>query len=112
MEPKPSTPERSAALSFYLALMTAECLSLTGHHGPIIVEGPFAVNTGYCEMLHAATNWPIFVSESATGTSQGAALLTLNSSALPDGLGPVPFDATNGSSYRTYAEKWRKALGS
>ena len=109
-EPKQTTPERSAALSFYLALMTAECLSLTGHQGPIVVEGPFAANTAYCEMLHAATNWPIFVSESATGTSQGAALLTLDTSTLPERLGPVPFDATNDSNYRAYAEEWRRAL--
>jgi len=58
-EPEHGTPERIAALSFYLALMTAECLSITGHQGPIIVEGPFATNTGYIAMLCAATNWPI-----------------------------------------------------
>jgi sugar (pentulose or hexulose) kinase len=32
-----SPGERSAALSFYLALMTAECLAMTGAAGPVIV---------------------------------------------------------------------------
>ena len=90
--------------------MTAECLSLTGHQGPIIVEGPFATNTGYCEMLHAATNCPILVSENATGTSQGAALLALNSGTIWKGKGPVPFRSSNDTNYRAYAEKWRAAL--
>ncbi|WP_298934054.1 FGGY-family carbohydrate kinase [uncultured Ruegeria sp.] len=108
-EPKQGTPERIAALSFYLALMTAECLSLTGHRGPIVVEGPFATNNGYCEMLRAATNWPIFVSESATGTSQGAALLSLKSDALPESVEPSPFRSANDPTHRAYAERWRRA---
>ncbi len=110
-EPEPGTPERTAALSFDLALMTAECLSLTGHLGPIVVEGPFATNNGYCEMLSAATNWPVFVAASATGTSQGAALLSLRSDVLPKGLEPSPFTPTDDSKYRAYAERWRKAVG-
>lgn len=110
-EPEPGTPERGAALSFYLAMMTAECLTLTGHRGSIIVEGPFASNIGYCEMLNAVSDWPILVSESATGTSQGAALLALSSSsALPEVLGPVPFRLTIDASYSAYAEKWRRAM--
>jgi len=76
-EPEISSPERTAALSFYLAMMTSECLSLTGHQGPIIVEGPFAANTGYSRMLSAATKCKVLAAESATGTSQGAAILAL-----------------------------------
>ena len=110
-EPEQGTPERSAALSFYLAMMTAECLSLTGHQGPIIVEGPFAANVSYCEMLHAVTDWPIFLSNSATGTSQGAAQLALSSGIFPEGPRPMPFRSSSDSDYRAYAEKWRRALG-
>ena len=108
-EPEQGTPERGAALSFYLAMMTAECLSLTRHRGPIVVEGPFATNNGYCEMLSAATRCDILISESATGTSQGAALLALKSGVLPEELGPMPFEATNDPNYRAYAENWRMA---
>jgi len=74
-EPKVGTVERSACTGFYLALVTAECLNLIGHNGPIIVEGPFAKNSAYCRMLEAATHCPVEISDSATGTSQGAALL-------------------------------------
>ncbi|MEO0666551.1 MAG: FGGY-family carbohydrate kinase [Pseudomonadota bacterium] len=74
-EPEIGTAARGVAAGFYLALVTAECLSLIGHRGPILVEGPFARNTAYRHMLHAATGAPVEVSESATGTSQGAALL-------------------------------------
>ena len=109
-EPEHGAPERIVALSFYLALMTAECLSLTGHRGPIVVEGPFAANDGFCEMLSAATNWPVLVSESATGTSQGAALLSLESNALPKGLDPDTFRSANTSDLRSYAERWRRAV--
>ncbi|MEM9632657.1 MAG: FGGY-family carbohydrate kinase [Pseudomonadota bacterium] len=71
-----SDGERFAALSFYLALMTAECLAMTGAKGPIIVEGPFASNSLFTRMLEAATERPVEAAEgSVTGTSIGAALL-------------------------------------
>ncbi len=110
-EPPRGSPERAAALGFYLAMMTAECLSLTGHDGPIIVEGPFAANTGFCEMLGAATGWPILISESATGTSQGAALLALKSETLPKGLTPKPFKPNEILNAQDYAKRWRSGLG-
>jgi sugar (pentulose or hexulose) kinase len=67
--------EKSVALSWYLALMTTECLSMIGARGPSIVEGPFARNTDYIAMLEAATGRPVQLSHSATGTSIGASLL-------------------------------------
>ncbi|MAM60435.1 FGGY-family carbohydrate kinase [Maritimibacter sp. UBA3975] len=67
--------EKGVALSWYLALMTRECLSMVGAAGPIIVEGPFARNGNYVAMLNAATGRPVRLSHSATGTSIGASLL-------------------------------------
>ncbi|CCV13881.1 FGGY-family carbohydrate kinase [Mesorhizobium sp. STM 4661] len=67
--------QRFAAISFYLALMTATCLDLIGAGGPTIVEGPFARNRLFTRMLAAATARPVIASEAATGTSIGAALL-------------------------------------
>lgn len=65
-----------AATSFYLAMMTAECLALTGAENHTVVEGPFAGNALYLRMLAAATGRPVeAVRRSATGTSIGAALL-------------------------------------
>ncbi|ESY74213.1 FGGY-family carbohydrate kinase [Mesorhizobium sp. M0051] len=67
--------QRFAAISFYLALMTATCLDLIGADGPTIVEGPFARNRLFVDMLAAATGRTVVASEAATGTSIGAALL-------------------------------------
>ncbi len=67
--------ERFAAISFYLALMTATCLELIGADGPTTVEGPFARNRLFVGMLAAATARTVIASEAATGTSIGAALL-------------------------------------
>ena len=70
-----SPGQRFAAISFYLALMTATCLGLIGGDGPTTVEGPFARNPLFIRMLAAATGRPVIASETSTGTSIGAALL-------------------------------------
>lgn len=68
--------ERFVALSYYLALMTAECLTMIGAAGPIVVEGPFARNPLYLNMLQAVSGRAVEAAEgSLTGTSIGAALL-------------------------------------
>ncbi|WP_102224916.1 FGGY-family carbohydrate kinase [Acidimangrovimonas sediminis] len=101
---------RAAAVAFYLALMTAECLGLAGAAGPVIVEGPFAANLPYLRMLGAATGRPILRSASRTGTSAGAALLAArpgDATARPD-LRPV--GDTDDPALRSYARRWRQAL--
>ena len=108
--PLPGTQERAAALAFYLALMTAECLSLTGHTGPIFVEGPFAKNKGFCEMLTAATNCTVVATDTTTGTSQGAALLALNGRALRTALEGTRYLPQQHRSYEQYANTWRRAV--
>ncbi|TIT88356.1 MAG: carbohydrate kinase, partial [Mesorhizobium sp.] len=67
--------QRFAAVSFYLALMTATCLELIGGDGPTTVEGPFAQNRLFIRMLAAVTGRAVIASETSTGTSIGAALL-------------------------------------
>ncbi|QRM30921.1 FGGY-family carbohydrate kinase [Microvirga sp. VF16] len=69
------------AASLYAALMTKACLDLTRAAGPVIVEGPFARNALYTEALSKATGRPVIAVSSSTGTSVGAALLALESSA-------------------------------
>ena len=67
---------RNCVASFYCALRTAECLKLIGALGPIYVEGPFAKNILFLEMLAVATNRVVYPSGAgSTGTSLGAALL-------------------------------------
>ncbi|MBP1861833.1 FGGY-family carbohydrate kinase [Rhizobium herbae] len=98
-------PERFVVVSFYLALMSATCLDLIGAQGEIVVEGPFAANATYLRMLSAATGRPVLIgSQSATGTSLGAACLADGSRAQVHTLefiGEMPAD------YAGYAEKWR-----
>ncbi|CAN7687789.1 FGGY-family carbohydrate kinase [Rhizobium sp. LjRoot258] len=68
--------ERYAALCLYLALMNQACLDLIGAQGPIIVEGPFALNDPYLMLLAALTSREVIAVPGSTGTSQGAALLS------------------------------------
>ena len=82
--------ERIAALPFYLAQMTDTCLSLIGAAGPVVVEGPFARNPDFLDMLASLRPAGIEVATSATGTSAGAALLCLTEVAAPgDPAGPA-----------------------
>lgn len=92
-----------AAVSFYLALMTAACLSLIGAKGKKIVEGPFSDNKLYCDMLATATLSPVQPSH-GTGTSVGAAMLTTST-------GGRSRKSTQGQinaqpKLRNFAEKW------
>ena len=100
--------QRMVALSWYLALMTATCLDLIGARGPAIIEGPFARNADFLDMLAALRPEGVETAASATGTSVGAALLC-----LPDAQGPrtqahgLPGHA---QSLRAYAAGWRRRL--
>lgn len=67
--------QREAALSFYLALMTATGLQAIGAQGPTVVEGPFTANRLYLSMLATATGRPVIPSPSRTGTAVGTAML-------------------------------------
>lgn len=104
-----SDAQQEVALTFYLALMTAACLALTGAAGPVIVEGPFAANPAYCRMLAAATGRPVLRAGSQTGTSIGAALLFGAPQIPPPLVATVP--AANVVDYQIYARDWRAAIG-
>jgi sugar (pentulose or hexulose) kinase len=88
--------------------MTAECLSLIGAEGPVVVEGPFGRNALYLEMLAATTGRPV---GSAGGEAQagiGAALLAARPGSLP------PFRAheprLDRSAATRYAAEWRARI--
>ncbi|MEP2640504.1 FGGY-family carbohydrate kinase [Roseobacter sp.] len=104
-EPAVGSGARSAALSFYLALMTDTCLRLTGAQGPTIVEGPFARNIEFTAMLAASTGREVLTSAAATGTSIGAALLFEGQANLTR---PVPATSVyERTKLRRYADLWR-----
>jgi len=107
---RPATEgQRMVALSWYLALMTATCLDLVGAQGPTIVEGPFARNGDFLDMLAALRGQGVETAASATGTSVGAALLCLpDAAAARSTPRPPPASA---ESLRAYARQWRAAVG-
>lgn len=95
-------PEEAAALAFYLALMTAECLSMIGADGPTVVEGPFATNAEYLAMLASATGRDVLTApDNSTGTAMGAALLAAPGK-VASGVAVTPDPRL-----RPYAKAWR-----
>lgn len=109
-EPPVRSIERTVATGFYLALMTAECLSLTGHMGTVIIEGPFAGNPSFCSMLATATNCNVEASDSATGTSEGAALLALSTGSKPPPTDQRRFYLPNNEVLSKYAASWMSGV--
>lgn len=109
-EPPVGSGERAVALSFYLALMTGTCLDLIKSAGPTIVEGPFARNAEFLAMLKAFTGRPVFISEAATGTSIGAALLFNQGETPPTHADNVTSDI--GGNVAAYIDRWRIAVKS
>lgn len=107
--PAVGSAERDVAVAFYLALMTQTCLDLIGHRGAIIVEGPFARNGVYLSMLTAASGCDVVATSTATGTSQGAALLT---DCAPPTLEvePWPVPEARRAAMADYADAWRRVV--
>ena len=109
-EPQVGGGQRAAALAYYLALMTAECLSLTGHRrGDVIVEGPFAQNRLFLQMLKTACGCAVRVARGQTGTCQGVAVLASGLAA------PLKTDAVQTAELDApllvdYAREWRQNL--
>jgi len=101
--------QRQVCASYYLALMTAICLHLIGAQGETIVEGPFAGNSFYLQMLQAATGRSIKLSPStSTGTTLGAALLASKTS-HPIAYGASVLPAL--AAAQDYAAQWFKRCG-
>ena len=74
------------------------------------MEGPFAGNRLYVEMLVAATGRPVeAMTSSTTGTSIGAALLARMQAGQKSGTTRAPI--TGSSTMMTeYAEEWRATV--
>jgi sugar (pentulose or hexulose) kinase len=104
----PSPSERPVAIAFYLAMMTTTCLDLIGAEGDIVVEGPFATNRHYCDMLQAATGRPVLAETGqSTGTSVGAALLA-DMTRMPPARSADHRDVF--PIWSRYAHDWRAAV--
>ena len=90
--------------------MTARCLALVGHAGDVVVEGPLTRNRPFLDMLAIGTDTPVFVSESATGTSAGAALLAKSGRVNAGRAIPHRVSAGRRQSFRDYAERWNRLV--
>jgi hypothetical protein len=62
-------------------------LALTGGAGLVIIDGPFARNPFFLDMMAAATDQPVLSSASQTGTAIGAAVLFAPESGQMTALG-------------------------
>jgi sugar (pentulose or hexulose) kinase len=110
-EPDTGSGRRGAAVALYLALVTAECLSNIGHDGHIIVEGPFAGNQLYLQMLRVAMAADVFRSQGTTGTSAGAAMLVGGgTNARPINDSPTTLSTEDRRLLREYADLWRQTV--
>lgn len=106
----PTPAEREVAASFYLGLMTATCLGLINAAGEIIVEGPFAANNNFLDMLSAATGLSTSTSENTTtGTTMGASLLLAPNRMIKATVSKRQL--SNADQLRAYAKRWRELAG-
>lgn len=104
---QPSPGIRAVAASFYCALMTAASLDLLGAQGPIHVDGPFAQNSLFLQMLAAATGRNVVAQAGAvSGPAAGAALL-VEQPAQRASSGAVTTPHSVPTVFSAYAEAWR-----
>jgi sugar (pentulose or hexulose) kinase len=103
-----SIGERSAVVALYLALVTRQCLDLSGLGREIVIEGPLARNKLFGRALSTLAGVPVTASGDATGTSLGAAMLfggqagTAKAGVMLEPLAADGFDA--------YARSWLAKL--
>lgn len=97
------------AVSLYLGMMTATSLELIGADGPVIVEGPFAANRTFLEILKVMTGRDIVTGGAGlTGTSSGAACVALGRDAMIRTEAQIA-DLAPDPRLEDYVARWRRA---
>lgn len=93
-----------AGATLYLALMSDTCLSLAGTGVRVVIEGPFARNTVYAQLLAALIDCPVHISLDTTGTATGAAMLlgVGQPAALGSPVGPMEIEGL-----AAFRDRWR-----
>ncbi len=82
--PPPDPRAQAALATLYAALVTDVCLDLLQARGPLILEGSFVGNPVFSGLLAALRQeQSVLVSDDATGTAAGAALLARWPSSAP-----------------------------
>jgi hypothetical protein len=98
--------EAAALAALYLALMSDTCLALIGSTGEVRIEGKLGADATFLSILAALRpEQTIFVTDDASGTAVGAALLATGAGSYRE----VPQRASPGDwpGLREYAERWR-----
>jgi sugar (pentulose or hexulose) kinase len=108
----PETPRvRTALASLYLALMANVCLDLLSSRGQLIIDGAFASDPRFADLLAALRpGQPVAVSKERHGVALGAALLWQ----WTERSVPVPLELTRVVPPRLtglagYERRWRRA---
>ena len=102
--------DKAALATMYCALMVDYDLEMIGSDGPVIVEGPFATNTTFCQLLASLRpNQQVFASTDSSGTSYGAALLT-GRMQMHQSRGSTRIDRIEDSGILAYKNLWRNKL--
>lgn len=105
----PQTAADAYALaSIYAALMTDTCLAMLGAGGETIVEGPFADNDAYLQLLATLTGRDVLSLSGSTGTSVGASMLTSARLAPQSSRRVAPRPMSSEASYKRL---WLERLG-
>jgi sugar (pentulose or hexulose) kinase len=106
-------PQRRAAATLYLALVTEVMLELLGAAGPLVIDGPLAADAGYPALLQALRpRQPVSVAGGGDGTVAGALALLDAGPPPPRGEqaappAAIPFDLNGLADYRA---AWREAV--
>lgn len=109
VDPDTLTPgQRTAAASFYLALMARTCLDLCGLGRSITLEGPLARNRLFASALAHLTGVPVHASGDSTGTSLGASLLFGGS--LPGADSSPAVAPLQVAGFEFYTNQWRQRV--
>ena len=105
--------DRTALATLYCALVSDLMLTRMGAtSGDLIVEGTFAGNLLFCQMLGVLRpTQRVFAAEDAAGTARGAAMLAQWPPSYPIAA-PTPVDTISIAGLDTYRIAWTAALNS
>jgi L-fuculokinase len=105
---------RPALATLYVALMSDLMLTRLGaNSGDLIVEGSFAVNSAYCELLAALRpEQRVFAGDDSAGTARGAALLAQWPVRIPELPRSEPVEKSAIPGLAAYRKAWNNAVRS
>lgn len=103
----PDDPRKHHALVLlYLALMADRCLDLIGASGPLTIEGPFARNRAFAQLLSGLRGQKVNCADGQAGTTAGAHILLHGEGQCQTSALSVRPAAEIATALRAYRWKW------